>query len=328
MRAYRKNIAAIFSAALLISLLLFFIFLLGKSSSDFISIIYIPKTTDESNDFWTSVVAGAEMAAKENGASLEIMSPNDEADVEGQKRLIMEAASKHPNAIVISASSSTALTSELQYVLEQGIKLVFVDSTTDDGFDSIVVATDNIAAGEKMVLPMLDSLTKESRIGIVNHVKSVSTAIEREQGFRKGLGKYESQIVDVVYSNSEYDTGYEVTKKLLEERPDIDHLACLNEYSAVGAARAVKEMGLTEEICVVGFDNSTEEIRLLEEGVFEAIVVQRAFSMGYLGIEYAVKDVKGEVTEHLVDSGSVLITKENMYEEANQELLFPFYNQE
>jgi ribose transport system substrate-binding protein len=176
-----------------------------------------------------------------------------------------------------------------------------------------------------MTEPMLKTMTKDSKIAIVTFVKESSTAIDREKGFREGLGLYESQIVDVVYSNSEYSTGYEVTKKMLQQRSDIDYLACLNEYSAVGAARAVKELGLQKKICVVGFDNSTEEIQQLEEGVFSAIVVQKAFSMGYLGIENAVKVIKGEPTEHYVDSGSVLITKENMYEEANQELLFPFY---
>ena len=49
----------------------------------------------------------------------------------------------------------------------------------------------------------------------------------------------------------------------------------MNEYSAVGAARAVRDMGRASEILMVGFDSSMEEIQMLEEGLFEAIVIQK-----------------------------------------------------
>ena len=96
----------------------------------------------------------------------------------------------------------------------------------------------------------------------------------------------------------------------------------LNEYSAVGAARAVKELGLEKEIRMAGIDSS-EEIQLLEEGIFEALVVQKPFNMGYLSVETAVRLVRGEKTEKIQNSGSALITKETMYTEENQKLLFP-----
>ena len=308
-----------------VGLLLFMLLTIGRTSDKSTYIIYIPKVIDENNDFWTSVLKGAETAAKENNVKLEIIAPADETDIEMQKRMIQEAIDKHPNAIAVSPSSQTECLGVLQKVLEAGIKLIYIDSATEEEIEDAKVSTDNVAAGRKMAEPMLPTMTLNSKIAIVNFVKESSTAIDREKGFREGLGKYESQIVDVVYSNSEYTTGYDVTMKMLQERNDIDYLACLNEYSAVGAARAVKELGLQHKICVVGFDNSTEEIQQLEEGVFSAIVVQKAFSMGYLGIENAVKVIKGEPIEHYTDSGSVLITKENMYDEANQELLFPFY---
>ena len=75
---------------------------------------------------------------------------------------------------------------------------------------------------------------------------------------------------------------------------------------------------------MVGFDNSIEDVQLLEEGVFVGIVVQKPFNMGYLGIEQAYKILKNEEFKVQLDSGSELITKENMYTEENQKLLFPF----
>ena len=36
---------------------------------------------------------------------------------------------------------------------------------------------------------------KDDKIAVISHVKGVSTAVEREQGFREGLGDYEKNIV-------------------------------------------------------------------------------------------------------------------------------------
>ncbi|MFT3984024.1 MAG: substrate-binding domain-containing protein [Lachnospiraceae bacterium] len=312
-------------AAALVAAGIISIFLFTQDTDAPIYVVYIPKTEISSNDFWTSVLAGAEMAAKENNVNLEITSPTDELHVDEQNELILEAIEKHPDVIAVSPSSRSENIKALSAVKEAGIKLIFIDSKTDEEIQDVCISTDNVAAGRKMAEPMLPTLNKESKIAIVSHVRNSSTAEERERGFREGLGDYASQVVEVVFSNSMKEVGAEVTKELLIREPDITYLACLNEDSAVGAARAVKELGMERQICIVGFDNSTEEIIRLEEGVFSAIVVQKAFSMGYLGIENAAKLARGEEVEAYIDSGSVLITKENMYMEENQELLFPFY---
>ena len=55
-----------------------------------LSLIYIPKVVDGTNDFWTSLIQGAEMAAKEYNADIEIKAPAEENDVEGQNQLLKE----------------------------------------------------------------------------------------------------------------------------------------------------------------------------------------------------------------------------------------------
>ena len=92
----------------------------------------------------------------------------------------------------------------------------------------------------------------------------------------------------------------------------------------MGAAKAVKELGLEKKIGIMGFDNSLEEVKLLEEGVLNGIVIQKPFNMGYFGVEQAAKIIKGENYIKYLDCGSKLITKEDMYTEENQKILFPF----
>ena len=139
-----------------------------------------------------------------------------------------------------------------------------------------------------------------------------------------GLTDDKDKIAEITYCDSDTEKAKELTKEMVKKHPDISVIAGLNQYASVGAGAAIKEMGLEKSIKVIGFDNATEQIKYLEEGIYEAIVIQKSFNMGYLGVESAIKLIKGKKTDRVIDSGSTLITKDNMYTSLNQKLLFPF----
>ncbi len=287
-------------------------------------IVLVLKVIDATNDFWTGVIQGAEMAAKEYGVNLTVLGPDAETEYEKQGKLIEQAIAMKPDAIALVPSNYTETIPYAKKIETAGIPLVLVDSVMKEGMGSCVVATDNIEAGRKMGEYIADAVKDISAIGIVGHVRGTSTATEREQGLREGLGELEKNVTDVVFCDSDYRKAYHVTKEMLERYPKINVIAGLNEYSSVGAAKAVHDMGLAGQIRMIGFDSSIKEVEYLEDGTFDAIVVQRPLNMGYLCIEKTVQLLSGEAVAASVDSGSVLITKETMYTEENQKLLFPF----
>ena len=166
------------------------------------SLIYIPKIRDDTNDFWTSVISGCRMAAEEYESELEIMAPDKEENVEEQNRLLRAAIEKKPDAILFSPSSMNASDELLKEAKDKGIRITYIDSYTKEDLQDLTVATDNVNAGRMMGEYARTLLDKDSKIAIVSHVKGVSTAVEREQGFREGLGDYADNIVDIVYCNS------------------------------------------------------------------------------------------------------------------------------
>lgn len=289
-----------------------------------LEIIYISKSVDEKNEFWMALISGAEMAAKEYNINLTIVAPSDEANYEDQNELIKEAIKRKPDAILLSPSSYTESVEMAKEIKKNRIKLVLIDSKINSNLADSIVSTGNFIAGQKMGNYMSDLITEDSKIAVVSYVNGSSTAIEREEGLRSGLGIYEDKIIDVVFCDSKYDKAYNLTRELIQEQTDINMIVALNEYSSVGAAKAIKDLGLEDEILIIGFDNSIEEVKLLEEGVLNGIVIQKPFNMGYFGVEQAVKIIKGEKYEKYLDCGSELITKECMYTDENQKMLFPF----
>jgi ribose transport system substrate-binding protein len=291
-------------------------------------IILIPKTVDNANGFWTYLMAGARLGAEEFNVDIEIAGGNYEEDVEGQIQRIKESIQKKPDAMLVAPCSYSEMTETLGGVVDSGIKLILIDSVIDKDISESIVATDNYLAGKELGEFTKTLLTENSEIGIVGHVKGTSTAIEREKGMREGLGTYESQVRDIVFCGSSYDKAYSLTVDMLKQYPKIEVIMGTNEWSTVGAARAIKALGLAGKVKVVGFDNSIEEIQFLEEGVCHGIIIQKPFNMGYLGVEQAVKILDGKQAEKNLDSGSKMITKDNMYEEENQRLLYPFTGQQ
>ena len=288
------------------------------------SLIYIPKIRDDTNDFWTSVISGCRMAAEEYESELEIMAPDKEENVEEQNRLLRAAIEKKPDAILFSPSSMNASDELLKEAKDKGIRITYIDSYTKEDLQDLTVATDNVNAGRMMGEYARTLLDKDSKIAIVSHVKGVSTAVEREQGFREGLGDYAENIVETVYCNSLYEKSYELAQKLMEKYPDLEMIAGMNEYSAVGVGRAVSDAGVKDRIDVVGVDCSQEAINLMEMGVYKGIIVQKAFRMGYIGVEETIHMLNGDAVEKNIDSGCELVTPENMYDTDIARLIFPF----
>ena len=289
-----------------------------------LSLIYIPKVVDGTNDFWKSLILGAKMAAKEYNAEIGILAPSEENDVERQNELLKEAIEKKPDAILFSPSSFTESDALLKEAKEDGIRIGFIDSYTKEAIQDLTVATDNLEAGEKLGKFAATLLGPEDQIAVVAHVKGVSTAVEREEGFRKGLGKLADNIVEVVYCDSQYEKSRQLTVELMKKYPNLKMIAGMNEYSSVGAARAVKATGAKDRIQVVGVDSSQEAVQLMENGVFKGLVVQKAFKMGYMGVKETVLMLRGKKYEKDVNSGCELVTPENMYSSEIEKLLFPF----
>ena len=287
-------------------------------------LVYIPKVEDSTNDFWKALILGTKMAAKEYNADIEIKAPTEENDIERQNELLKEAISEEPDAILFSPSSFTESNDLLKEAKEKGIRISFIDSYTEEKVQNLTVATDNLEAGEKLGKFAATLLDPDDQIAIVAHVKGVSTAVEREEGFRKGLGDLAKNIVEVVYCDSQYEKSRKLTQELMEKYPNLKMVAGMNEYSSVGAARAVKAAGAKDRIQVVGVDSSQEAVQLMENGVFKGLVVQKAFKMGYIGVKETILMLRGKSYEKDINSGCELVTPDNMYDSEIEKLLFPF----
>ncbi len=96
-----------------------------------------------------------------------------------------------------------------------------------------------------------------------------------------------------------------------------------NESSTAGMLLALEDIGKAGKVSFVGFDVSQRFIDALNAGQLHGIVVQNPFNMGYLGVKTMVDNLLGRTVEKKIDTGVMLVTKENMETPEVKTLLHP-----
>ena len=288
-----------------------------------IEIVLVVKTIDPSFEFWKMVRAGALFACNEEGIRLTIEGPQQEEDIDTQIGIMEKLLHTRPSAIILAATDYDKLVPVSKKATSEKIPLITVDSGINSDAPASFIATDNVHAGEKAGRKIIDLLKPGSHVVLMNFIKGTSTAIEREKGVKKALLDSKIIIDGVLYCNNIREKATELTLDVFKKNRHLKGIIALNDPSTVGVARAIKKLGQKGKIKIIGFDNSIEEIEYLEEGLIDALVVQKPFNMGYLSVKTAIKSIRSESVAKNIDTGSNVVTLENMYAEENQKLLFP-----
>jgi ribose transport system substrate-binding protein len=293
--------------------------------SDQKTIIYVPKSLDPSVEFWQVVGQGVYTAAKEFGVEVKTIGTQTEEDIEGQIKLLEEALEIKPSAVILAANDYNRVVPIAQRIVNEKINLVTVDSGLNGEVSSSFIGTNNYEAGVKAGQALIDRIDAQSTIAIINFNRVSATGMERERGVLDRLSQDSGfEILGPFYCEGSDEIAYQIANELLLTNPELDGIIGLNEVSTVGAARAVNDHKPNHHVQLIGFDSSMEEIAFLEEGVIQALVVQKAFNMGYLAVKTVLEISEGKTVSDTIDTGSEVITIENMYTSENQKLLFPF----
>lgn len=292
-----------------------------SASGDTKTIKLIVKVAEST--YFQSVKAGADAAAAKYGCKVDYVgAPNGETDINGQVTLIENAINQKAAGVVLAASDAKAIAPAAQKVIDAKIPLALVDSACDVQDYLSYATTDNEQASYQVGKKLGELTGGKGKVAIVSFVPGAGSAIAREKGFKKAMDEFPGmQVVQTVYSDSDKTKALTVTQDILTSYPDITAIYGANEPSLVGVARAVKEKG--SKAIVVGFDSSDDVLPLLEDKTIKATAVQKPYTMGYSAVENIMKSIKGEKVEKSVDTGCVVVTPENMKEEASHKVLYP-----
>lgn len=287
------------------------------------SIALVTKSTTSA--FWHSVKAGAGAAAAEYNLDFTFEGPEKEEDYETQNRMIREAVERGAEALVISAVDYNANAEAVDQAAKKGLQIVVIDSDVNSSRVVSRIGTNNDAAGEMAARALLDGEEEVLHVGIVNYDVNSANGQQREEGFRRVIQE-SPRVADITTINviSTTEDARIGTEKLLKEHPEINAIVTFNEWTSLGVGWAIRGQGLADATRVVAFDSNVVNVGMLETGEVDALIVQNPYAMGYLGVEAACRLLNGQKVTAVTDTDTVVVTRENMYDEACQRILFTF----
>lgn len=288
-------------------------------------IAVIPKAT--SHSFWLTVKAGAEAAGKEENAEIIWQGPSQETQITEQINIFQNQLNAGVNGIVLAACDAHALIRPVQEALKRDVPVVTIDSglAKEEDPSLCYIATDNVEGGRRAAEALAKAVGEKGSVGMLPYIRGAVSSDEREKGFREGISKYPHiKLVSVLYTESDPEKAINQTQNMLTANPGIVGIFAANEPAGVGAASVLKQKGLAGKVKLVAYDASTEELKALEEGVIQALIVQDPFQMGYKGVKTVMKAIRKQpITEKFIDSGVTVVTKENLHTPEVQKLLNP-----
>lgn len=310
---------------LLRPLALLTVFVIGFSQSlaqDNIEIGLVVMSTN--SEYWLAVKAGADAAAEEAGnVEVTFLGPADNADVQGQVALVENLINREVDAILLTPLNADALVAPVQAAEAAGIPVIVIDSGLNwDGVTSFI-ATDNVEASRLAMNTLIELIGGEGKVAIINALAGIPSNDDRNIGAEQAVAEHPDVQLLPIQHSIDQAAALQNTENLITANPDIKGIFGAFNRGALGAAQAVLNRGIDDQVHFVAFDADPDEIRLLEQGVIDALVVQQPFQMGYLGVEYALMAINGEEVPELVHPEVSLVTRENMNDPEIQQVLYP-----
>ena len=287
-------------------------------------IAVIPKGT--THNFWKSVEAGARQAGKELGVEIVWKGPLKEDDRAQQIGVVQQFVSSGISAIVLAPLDDTALRGPVKSALERNIPVVIIDSALkgEPGKDFVsYVATDNKRGGQLGGEELVRLMKGKGKVVLLRLAEGSASTTEREAGFIEVLKKHPGMnlIVENRYAGATVSTAQDAAMNLIDKVREADGIFCPNESTTQGMLLALRQTGLVGKKHFVGFDTSPALNAALNKGDIQALVAQNPTKMGYLGVVTAVKTLRGEKVDVAIDTGCVLVTKDNQNDPAVKAVL-------
>jgi ABC-type sugar transport system, periplasmic component len=300
------------------------------SSAKKLTIAVIPKGT--THEFWKSIHAGSNKAAAEltsQGTQVEVIwkGPLREDDREQQIQVVEGFTTQGVNGIVLAPLDDRALVRPVEDAKRATVPTVIIDSGLKT--DSIVsfVATDNRKGGSLAADRLGELLNGKGKVLLLRYAEGSASTTEREEGFLTEI-KAKFPGIELVstdqYAGATRDTAKRASENLLNRfGEDVQGIFTPNESSTAGMLLALQDINKAGKVSFVGFDASQSFIDAMRAGQLHGIVVQNPFNMGYLGVRTMVDHLLGKNVEKKIDTGVMLVTKENLETPEVKTLLHP-----
>ena len=318
-------------ALLLVLVLCLSLIACGGKKNDGPVIAFVPKVIGQA--WWDYVKTGVEAWAEETGYEVIYKGPTS-VDSAEQVQIMTDLVNQDIDVLCFSPIDPTACEEICKTAREKGIIVISTEAATMTNVDFDVEAFNDAGLGgflmdelAKMMGESGEYITMVGSMTMESHNNWADAAVARAETAYPNM-----KLVDAkrVANDSDAEKAYNLTKELLQQYPNLKGILGTSSFDAPGAARAIKELGLTGKVFAISVAMPSETRTFLKEGVLQAVGLwdpalsaKAMLNLGVAmfkgekpatGMDLGVEGYKNvEITGTLVvGQGSLAITKDNV----------------
>jgi LacI family transcriptional regulator len=244
---------------------------------------------DITNPFFSSIIKGAEDAARERGYNLILCNSEDEPEREATYLHVLRQGLV--DGLLIASSQMADGT--IEGLREDGFPFVLLNRAAH-GKDDLAVVVDNHAAAAEVVTYL--AALGHRRIGHIAGPQKTTTGLERRDGYRDAVRRLgladEPGLVVEAEAFTELG-GHRALGEMLGGTARPSAIFAANDLIAIGMLQRLREMGLRvpQDVSIVGF-NDIPLAGLLEPALTTVRVPQ--LQMGIIGTRLLIDRLQGK----------------------------------
>ncbi|MGI6152550.1 MAG: sugar ABC transporter substrate-binding protein [Christensenellaceae bacterium] len=262
----------------------------------------------------------AKMRAEELGMEAVIQGSTAHTDAEVQLQYIETMIANDYDGIIIAPSATEGLLTAIKKCQDNDVALINFDAMLNpellesNGLDPVPhYGSDNYEGGIKAGKFAKENFPEGTKTAILLGIEGHDATITRTQGFKDG-SEGTMDIVAEQTADFDVEKGYTATQNILTGNPDLELIFANSTGMGIGAARAVEEAGMLDQVKIINFDGIPEGLALVQEGKIAADVAQDGIAMGTKSAEAIFDLLQGKEIEMKVDTGTVLVTSDDVEE--------------
>ncbi len=292
-----KKLATLISAALLTSTVS-----VSAQAQDTLAIV----VSTLNNPFFVTMKDGAEAKAKALGYDLIVLDSQNDPSKELSN--VEDLTIRGVKAILINPTDSDAVSNAIRMANRSKIPVLTLDRGASRGEVVSHIASDNVAGGEMAGKYIMEKVGEQAKVIQLEGIAGTSAARERGEGFMKAVKGSQMDLLASQPADFDRTKGLNVMENLLAANPDVQAVFAQNDEMALGALRAVQASG--KQVMIVGFDGTDDGIAAVNRGKLAATIAQQPDQIGALGVETAVKVLKGESVEQYIPVPLKVVVKQ------------------
>jgi ribose transport system substrate-binding protein len=216
------------------------------------------------------------------------------------------------DALVFVPVDTQAAVPIVENAVAAGIPVIDLNRRVQSDKYMVRIGSDDVQVGVRIGEFLVKKLNGKGNLVMLRGKAGASVANQREEGLISVINKHPGiKVIAKMANEHQRAEGLRIMEDLLQTHPKIDAAYCINDEVALGAVGAI-EAAKRKGILVTGIDANKDGLQAVREGRMALTIAQKPRLMGRLGIEYALKVIKGEKIPKEVVTDIVVITPDNI----------------